>query len=285
MQQLLTTAEVCKILGITPTKLRRLTHEGYLEVEEITKMKHGDLHLYHPAEVDKLQLQMPRILRRWESEENTAMGAKKAALMRSNRINAAHGLKSRKEEFLLSLDLAPEKTANLLRASYFLFHLNHYAKAGNHYLYDLKEKVLKKFVEHYNEEHGLTISLVQGGQRVLLCPSCKRKARRQRKSYHDYARMTGGCPWCIKNDRYYSLYEFTVKYAEHRFCFHTPYNVAKKWLKDKATTTKFRAQRYEMGTAFGRPIFELEAQAIPLQEVIDELNYFLEHLDYYYLKA
>ncbi|MBM7855643.1 hypothetical protein JOC37_002048 [Desulfohalotomaculum tongense] len=278
-QQLLTTAEVCKTLGITPSKLRRLTSEGYLEVEEIAQMKHGKMHLFKPALVKKLLPEMPRILRRWYSEENAQVGAKQAAALRANRRYSVQSIKSQKDEFLASLDLAPERIGRLMRASYYLFHLNHYAKAGINYLYDLKEQVLKCFVENYNADDGLKVYYVQGGQRVQLCPACKKKARRQRLSYGDYARATGGCSRCTKDDHFYSLYEFVLEYAEHRFCFHTPYTVARKWFKNQDIPIKFKASRYEMGTTFGRPVLEPEAKAIPLNEVVEELEKFLNYIN------
>ncbi|MTI81849.1 MAG: hypothetical protein FH758_13415 [Firmicutes bacterium] len=277
--QLLTTAEVCKTLGITPHKLRRLTNEGYLNIEETTEMKHGEIHLFNSIIVKKLVHELPRILRRWQWEENAYVGEKKAAVLRANRRNTAQSIKNQKEQFLTSLELAPERMGYLLKASYYLFHLNHYAKAGNSYLYDLKEKVLKSFVNNYNSDDGLTVYYIQGGQRVQLCSACKKKARKQRLSYRDYSSISGGCPKCTRDDRFYSLYELIVEYAEHRFCFHTPYNIARKWFKEKQLPTKFKAQRYEIGSTFGRPILEPEALAIPLDEIFAELEDYLDYIE------
>lgn len=284
--QLLTTAEVCRTLGITPSKLKRLTSEGYLKVEETAHLKHGKVHLFKSSMVEKLVPQLPRILRRWHWEENNNIGAKQAAEMRTSMYNAVQSIKDQKEEFLASLELVPEKTAYLLRASYYLFHLNHYAKAGNDYLYDLKEKVLKAFVNNFNQNHGLSIYYIQGGQKIYLCSACKKKARKQNQSYRNFARLTGGCPRCTRDDRFYSLYEFIVEYAEHRFCFHTPYLIARKWFKGHQIPVKFKTQRYEMGKTFGRPVLEPEAKAIPLHEVISELEDFLSCINSsYYVQS
>ncbi len=279
MRQLLSIAEVCKTLGITPSKVHQLTNEGYLEVIDTAQLKNGKIYLFQPAQVESLIDQMPRIIRKWESEENARLGAKKAAHLRVNRRSAAQNIKSQKEKFLASIDLASERIYRLLRASYFLFHLNHYAKTGNEYLYDLKEKVLYAFYQKYRCEDSLNIFLIHGEQHVKLCSECKRKARKQNVSYSDYARLTGGCNWCIKDDRHYNLYEFVITYADYRFCFHIPYKAARKWFKNQVVPTKFSTHRYEMGTNFGRSIFELEAKAIPLDEVIEELNDFLSYVN------
>ncbi len=278
-KHLLSTAEVCKILGITPAKVHQLINEGYLEVIDTTRLKHGVANFFQAAQVEKLIEQMPRILRRWHSEENARLGAKNAAVLRVKRRHAAQNVKSQKEVFLSSINLAPESIYRLLRAAYFLYHLNHYAKTGNEYLYDLKEQVLYAFYQRYSATDCLKIFFIPGEQHIKLCPKCKRKAQQQRISYSEYARHTGGCNCCVKDDRHYSLYEFVIDYDEYHFCFHTPYTVARKWFKGKKIPTKFSSSRYEMGTNFGRSIFELEAKAIPLAEVISELKDFLDYVN------
>ncbi|MGB9791051.1 MAG: hypothetical protein ACPLTR_00550 [Thermacetogeniaceae bacterium] len=185
--------------------------------------------------------------------------------------------RSRKERFLNSLSEIPEKSASLLRAAYYLYHLNHYAKAGESYLYELKERVLKAFTAHFAPEDGLRISFIQGPPRITLCPACRRRAREERKSYVEYAQVTGGCASCHRDENYYSLYEFLVICDPHRFCFHSPYKIASKWLRGKDIPWKEGSER-EGGYTFGRAITPGEEAAVNLGEVIAELEHFLAEL-------
>ncbi|WP_066634650.1 DNA-binding protein [Desulfolucanica intricata] len=279
---LLTTAQVCKTLGVTPAKLRRLTNEGYLEVQKVANFKNGEMNCFLHSQVNNLLPQMPRILSRWVSEDNARLGAKKAARVRAHRQRAAKVIKSRKEEFLDSLELVPPKSADLLKASYYLFHLNHYAKAGHSYLYDLKEQVLKYFLKHFTKEHGLKVFFIKGAPKIKLCPSCRAKARSRHISYREYAALYEGCPCCNKDNNHYDLYEFVVRYDKHSFCFHTPYSVARKWFNgDAEIPLKNKGTEREGGFTFGRPIYESEASAIDLEEIINELENFLEIYSYY----
>jgi len=272
-RNLLTTAQVCRILGVTPHEVYRLATEGYLEVKNFIRYKHGDLPLFSGDQVEAVRRQMPKILRRWEGEESARKGAQ-AAWTRLKRWRSCYYTRLRKEKFLRALEEFSEKTALLLRASYYLYHLNHYAKAGESYLYDLKEKVLAVMAAKFGSEDGLKIFFVPGPPRIRLCAACRRRARREKRSYLEFASFTGGCPHCQKDEDYYSLYEFVVEGGEHRFCFHSPAQVARKWLKGRQVPEKEGYER-EGGYPFGRRIYPGEAAAVNLAEVIDELEEFL----------
>ncbi|MFZ5652640.1 MAG: hypothetical protein ACOY4I_17540 [Bacillota bacterium] len=270
--ELLTTAQVCRELGVTPAKVRRLTREGYLEVSGKVAQKYGDDHLYRSDQVRSLKQQMPKILSKWATEENFRNGRQAGINRASESINTA-GVKKRRDEFLSSLHDLPEKTEKLLKASYYLFHLNHYAKSGHQYLYAIKERVLKHLVNNYFGSPYFQVVLVQGQQRVDLCPGCRARANRLNVAYGEFAKSYGGCPRCAKQKSYYDLYEFNIQYDNHNFSFHTPYSVGRKWFsRDASFPRRYRGHRQEQGLAFGRPITEKEARALPMDEVIEKLE-------------
>ncbi|MCL5935234.1 MAG: hypothetical protein M1543_01885 [Firmicutes bacterium] len=275
--ELLTTAQVCRELGLTPAKVRQLALEGYLEISVKQGQKYGEVSLFHSGQVSHLKHQMPKILSKWATEENARQGARRAGINRAVEAVNAGEVKKRREEFLASLAGLPEKTAVLLRASYYLYHLNHYAKSGYEHLYEIKEKVLKHFVKNYLDTPHLQVILVQGQQKVVLCPECRSRANKFSVSYGEYAKSYEGCPRCRKQNSYYDLFEINIQYDDHRFSFHTPYSSGRKWFPgDISLPRQYRGHRQEQGLTFGRPITEREARAMPMDEVIDNLEKILE---------
>lgn len=280
--ELLTTAQVCRELGLTPAKVKRLTREGYLEISEKSRQKYGEMHLFHPGQVSRLKDQMPKILSKWASEENVRYGARRAGINRAVEAVNAGAVRKRRDEFLFSLADLPEEAAVLLKASFYLYHLNHYAKAGHQYLYEIKEKVLKYFAQHYLNTPYLEVILVQRQQKEDLCPECRAKAQKYSMSHGEYAKLHGGCPRCRKHKSYYDLFEFNIRYDNHRFSFHTPFSAGRKWFAGEVSLARrYRGYRQEQGLAFGRPITEREARALPMDEIIENLEKILENLPQY----
>lgn len=271
----LNTAQAGEYLGITPAWVRRLVRDGFLEVKDTRQYKSGVDFYFDRSQLADLLPRMPEFKRKWMSEEDVRLGAKRAAFKRAEAQKKAHGYRNVKERFLQSLEGYPEKVAALLRAAFFLYHLNHYAKGGEAYLYDLKERVLKVFVNSYSAAEGLHVSFMEGSQKVYLCDSCRSKSKNMGIDYSKYKSDFGGCPKCDKKRDYYSLFEFVVEYGEHRFCFHTPYSTARKWLTNPDDLPgKARGRGKEEAHAFGRPISESEARAVSLEEVLRELESF-----------
>jgi len=270
-----TTAQAAGLLNITPATLRRLVREGLLEVKYTRSYKFGEDQSYDRIAVENLLPRIPEFKRRWHAEEDLRLGARKAAFKRLDDQKKARAYQIFKERFLLTLEDYPERVAVLLRASFFLYHLNHYAKGGEAYLYDLKEETLKKMSEQFTSVEGLEVILVEGGEKIHLCETCRVKARAMGLDYVKYKSVQGGCPRCRKESEYYSLFEFRIKYGDHFFCFHTPYQVAKAWLRSPIELPcKTHVPGREEARAFGRPITEAEALAISLEEVISELEAF-----------
>lgn len=272
----ISTAEVSDTLGITPPSVHRLVRDGFLEVKGTKRYKTGEELYFDHSAVNDLLPMMPELRRKWQYEENSRLGAKKAAFKRLDSAEKAVRHTGIKKNFLLSLENYPERAASLLRASFYLYHLNHYAKGGEEYLYDLKENILKKFLSDFSVEDGLEVLFVEGGQKVLLCTACRLKAQNMGLDYIKYKTNFGGCPQCRKEEGYYSLFEFRVVYGEHRFCFHTPYSIARKWFENiDDLPNKACEKGKEEALPFGRPISEAEARAVTLKEVIAELKSYL----------
>jgi hypothetical protein len=122
----------------------------------------------------------------------------------------------------------------------------------------------------------LEVFFVGEEQKVILCTACRLKAQGMGLDYIKYKTNFGGCPQCRKEEGYYSLFEFRVEYGEHRFYFHTPYSIARKWFeKIDKLPKKAREKRIEEALPFGRPISEAEARAVTLKEVITRLKLYL----------
>lgn len=271
----LTTAQAAAFLNITPAAVRRLVREGLLEVKQIRRYKFGEDLSFDRAAVEKLLPGLPEFKRKWHAEEDLRLGAKRAAFKRLEEQKKARAYQSFKERFLISLEDYPERVELLLRTSFFLYHLNHYAKGGEAYLYDLKEETLKKMNEIFTLQDGLEVILVEGGDKIHLCDACRAKARSMGLDYVKFKSVHGGCPRCRKENDYYSLFEFRVKYLDHFFCFHTPYQVARSWVENSLDLPrKTHVPGREEARAFGRPITKAEALAVSLEEVIRELELF-----------
>ncbi|SFR13659.1 hypothetical protein [Desulfoscipio geothermicus] len=274
--ELLNPAQICETLGITPNGVNRLTREGYLEVKQKVNFKNGVMHLFHKEQVQALAPSLPRIKQAWERYDNYCHGASRLARARMYRQKSYQDKVKRKEQFFNNLALLPEDQEKMLKAAYYLFHLNHYAKAGSTYLYDLKELVLHTLVQnYYGNDDLLQVSFIEGHNKINLCPDCKSRAQKQRLSYLEYLDRTGGCPKCTREYKYYSLYEFIVSCEDYRFCFHTPYHTAQKWFDKSHLPRKKHTPLREGAYAFGRAIYDSEARAVELMEVIKELQHFL----------
>ncbi len=270
---LLTTAEVCRELGITPHDVHRLEAEGYLETKLVDRNKHGEASLFSSQDVASVRLKLPRILRNWDDSAGAVGGAAAARKRQHDWVTARETI-ARKERFMEGIADLPGGSAMLLRTAYYLFHLNHYAKSGETYLYELKERVLAAMAANFITFDCLQIYFIPGPARVRLCPDCRSRAQEQRKSYLEYARLTGGCSNCQRDEDYFSLYEFLVAWDQHRFCFHSPFQIGRKWFKGRDIPAKEGSER-EGAYPFGRPISSGEAAAVNLSEVVDELEHFL----------
>jgi len=279
----LTPAQVCQMLKLTPNQIRMLVANGSLEVAQRIAYKHGNMEVFSSEQVRQVALDLPKIRRRWDNERTSALGARNAALHKAKEQKNIQALMARKKRFLDSLNAFSDQIAGILRVCYYLYHLNHYAKHGHPYLYDYKEKVLRYLWQGWKsgsiETPGLLqVTFIPGAPRIKLCLDCRIKAQQQYQTHVEYIRIEGHtCPQCVKEEYYYSLYEFTLDYCEYHFCYHVPYSVARKWFAGYDIKEKELPVNREGFYVFGRPIRETEALAVTLHEVIIEIELFLNH--------
>jgi hypothetical protein len=250
-----------------------LNRQGWLEAAMVNHYRNGEMNLFERDKVESLIPQMPNLRRAWIAEDNIRFGGSTAARKREVDRQQAGELKNRKQRFLTGLSEIPDPYSQLLKACFYLYHLNHYAKRGESYLYDLKEQVLKLLVG-MNESFGSSIRVVfvPGSERVRLCGRCQERADRLGKNRPEYIKLYGGCSQCARDDNYYSLYEFIVSYDDYRFCFHVPFMAARKWFKGQEPPAKEGRPEREGFTVYGRPIFAAETQAVELIEVVEGLE-------------
>lgn len=270
--------EVAKKLGISLAEVRLLVREGRLCVTAIGDGKYGKELWFSREEVEKLAAVMPEVKKSWQNKRtlNRPKGNTTVSLASMIKVRK---VRYQEEDFLESLNLMPERMAVLPRAAYYLFHLNHYAKAGHQHLYMLKGQVLRTMTRNFGVEDGLSAGFVDGGSRVLLCPSCRREANALGQDYKTYILAAGKCKKCREDHHYYSLFEFRVTAGDHSFTFHSPYPVCCKWFgsHEGLPSRPREPVEREDGFSFGRPILVAEARAIPLDKVVAELQVFIRN--------
>ena len=277
----MTPAQVCQTLKLTPNQIHKLVESGRLEVARYVSYRHGSMEVFSPEQVQQLVPAMPRIRRGWDLQQASALGARKAALIREKQRQKTQSLKKRKARFLESLDGLSERESDALRVCFFMYHLNHYAKHGHPYLYDYKEKVLRllwlEWKPVLTEPSALLeVTFVPGAPRIRLCLDCRIKAQQQKQTHLDFLKQQEHpCPQCRKEEDYYGLYEFTLDFGEYHFCFHIPFSIARKWFTGVSINEKVISVKREGFFVFGRPIREDESLAVTLSEVVDEMETFL----------
>jgi hypothetical protein len=181
--------------------------------------------------------------------------------------------------------IAADPDAPLLRAAFYLFHLNHYAKTypeERDRLYALKSEVLQRMVARYPRRVALAYLVGEDRIRVWLCDECRAAARSGGHRYPDFVRMRGACSKCfaqVLEREYYSLVEFSMQGEECGFRFHLPRQVAAQWLPGLAELPRRGRNRDEARDsmlAFGRRVSRGEEEVVPMQVAVRELEAFLQ---------
>lgn len=172
----------------------------------------------------------------------------------------------------------------LLEISFYLFHLNHYAKKYTNLsnsLYKLKNKVIQKmYLTYYNI---IEIRYLLGPDRktIWLCEDCKDSSRAAGMSYLAYIQQEYYCPKCFIQSvekEYYSLIEFIIVSAEYHFVFHLPLKIALKWLDnlEEISPEARKTERYEDKMyLYGRQISRIEEKVFPLNMIIEKLEAYI----------
>lgn len=186
------------------------------------------------------------------------------------------------DRFMESVANHPDE--ELLKTAFYLFHLNHYAKKYQEQskdLYALKNQVIRKMYQTNPDKIEAIYLVGPDRQKVWLCEDCKDSSRTAGISYVSFIRKEYYCPKCFVQSvekEYYSLVEFLIITPEHRFTFHLPQNVARKWLKD---IHKLPQEIRETGRSidkmylYGRQIGRIEEKVFPLNMIIEKLEDYL----------
>lgn len=107
-------------------------------------------------------------------------------------------------------------------------------------LYVLKERSIQTL--YASQSPAVSLGILEGPPttaRVILCDSCRRKARDAGMPPNEYALKTGGCKHCTiegKEADYFSLYVLSVDYSPlGRWHFHTPVPIGKHYFPEPRT--------------------------------------------------
>lgn len=274
---MLKTSEVAQRLNITNSQVQDLVDFGYLSVAGTYRSRSNGLS-YLFAEQELESLNVPAILAEIKEKKRhrRCISSLPGAWRERQRAVARH------DHFLCSIAALPE--ARLLRAAYYLFHLNHYAKAyekERESLYALKNRVLACIVRDYPEMVRCVYLIGQDRSKIWLCEDCRQSARAAGYTYLDYVKLGHYCEKCyvqVVEREYYSLVEFSLESDDYRFCFHLPVSVARKWLAGIKELPIRERKHDEVNDAmyfYGRRITRIEEKVIPLAVVVQELETFL----------
>lgn len=272
----LTSSEVAAKYNISNRQVNDLLAYGYLNVAQVLRYhKRGVTLLFSESELESLDI--PSLLAEIKAKKKAPIKSANPAEIR--KLLSAFNYYDR---FMEDVEYYPE--AEVLKACFYLFHLNHYAKTYpdlSKNLYKLKSQVLKKM---YQENQGIiTASYLQGPdrRRVWLCEDCKEASRAAGMSYNNYIRSESYCPKCdvqILEREYYSLVEFSLKVGGYRFVFHTPRSLAAGWMKGMKELPQGtrKADHYQDRMyLYGRSISNIEEKAFPLNMLKERLRAYL----------
>lgn len=272
---MLTISQVAARFGVSNRQIHELISMGFLNVSSISRDNRGVKYLLSEQYLDRLDLysliaEAQEAKRRIPHYPNRPLDWK--------RLNKAV---DHYQRFLEEIGL--NCYAPLLEASFYLFHLNHYAKSyteKSKELYGLKKQVLKKMMEEYRPLFNISYLLGPDRKKVWLCEDCKTNARKAGIPFPEYARREYYCSKCYVQNlekEYYSLIQFDLALEGHRFSFHLPLSAA-RFVKDLHLVNQAvrKTCRYnDLMFIYGRPVSRVEEQVYPLTMIVDGLHRFL----------
>lgn len=272
---MLTISQVAARFGVSNRQIYELISLGYLNVSSISRDTRGVKYLLSEQYLDRVDLysliaEAQDARRRMPNPPNRPLNWK--------RLNKAV---DHYEQFLEEIGL--NCYAPLLEASFYLFHLNHYAKSyidKSKELYGLKKQVLKMMLEEYRPLFNVTYLLGPDRKKVWLCEDCKANARKAGIPFTEYARREYHCSKCYVQNlekEYYSLIEFDLALEGHRFSFHLPLSAA-RFVKDLHLVNQAIRKTWaynDLMFIYGRPVSRVEEQVYPLTMIVDGLQQFL----------
>jgi len=275
---MLRASEVAKKLKISYSQVQDLIDYGYLPIADVCRYGNGGMvYLFSEAQLDSLDV--PGVL----AEIRELKARERIGTRHYSRDWKKQQSVARRHEWVMRMT-AESSDPELFKACYYLFHLNHYAKAypeKGDALYRLKNQVLRSMVSRYPDKvHCLY--LVGGDKiRVWLCEDCACTARLNGNSYQEYIGEHRYCPKCevqVVEREYYSLIEFIIENQDLRFVFHLPVSKARKWLlgiEGFPRAERGSAEKMDEMYFYGRRVTRIEEKIVPLAVVEKELREFL----------
>ncbi|MEA1960971.1 MAG: hypothetical protein U9N81_06805 [Bacillota bacterium] len=275
---MLTVSDIANMYDISYQQVHDLMDYGYLTISKVDRPnKQGIRYLFSEEDIKDMDIhshlaEIKDLATRYSRSSNKKNNQFKRVL------NAVHHY----DDFLDDIQYLPE--AKILQASFFLFHLNHYAKTYTSEakeLYQLKTSVLKKM---YTENPNIiTATYLHGPDRkkIWLCEDCKDAAWGMGLSYVSYIQNELYCPKCelqLIEKEYYSLIEFHLEIEKYRFCFHQPRSKVMKWMKDidqLPHRLRYVGRCSDQMYLYGRSISRVEEKVFPLPMVRNELTRYL----------
>jgi hypothetical protein len=274
---LLTISQVANRYQINNRQVHELMEYGYLQVSQVLRNANGGLSYLFALE-DLEAIDIYSALADLQDKKARLRGRFHSNAHFSKVLRAIHHY----DRFLASIKDQPGE--EVLRISFYLFHLNHYAKRypqRSRELYGLKKRVIKKLYGEYRDIIQVCYLLGPDRKRIWLCDDCKESARNAGLSFVEYLKKGHYCPKCFVHSvdaEYYSLYEFIVSLGNYRFVFHLPRSSAWRWLKDRADLVQGRRETgpYEdCMYLYGRAASRIEEKSFPLPMIIETLSEYL----------
>jgi hypothetical protein len=273
---MLTISEVARRHSLSNRQVHEMVRYGYLNVADIKRRSgRGLTYLFSEQEVNNLDV--PFILQEISYRKRRHPLSSDAIDFR--RVNQVLNYYDR---FLESIQEHPYQ--EFLMTCFYLFHLNHYAKKYQELsteLYQLKNQVIRKLYNHFNDLIEAVYLLGPDRKRIWLCEDCKESARAAGMSYVDYLKKGYYCPKCTLGSvdkEYYSLVEFRIVLDDYRFTFHLPRTSALRWMKNLDSLPQ---SIRDMGNyqdhmyLYGRTISRIEERILPLPVILEKLQQFL----------
>lgn len=272
---MLTISQVAARYGVSNRQIHELISMGFLNVSSISRDSRGAKYLLSEQYLDRLDLysliaEAQETRRRFPGYSNRPLDWKRLG-------RAVDHYQRFLEEISLNC------YAPLLEASFYLFHLNHYAKScaeKSKECYGLKKQVLKKMIEEYRTLFNITYLLGPDRKKVWLCEDCKSNARKAGIPFPEYARREYHCSKCYVQNlekEYYSLFQFDLALEGHRFSFHLPLSAARfiKEIHLLDQSVRKTCRYNDLMFIYGRPVSRVEEQVYPLNMIVDGLQRFL----------
>jgi len=274
----LTISEVAGRFNISNRQVHELMDYGYLTVAQVErKDNRGISFLFSEKEIETLDI--PSLLAEIKEKRERNEKPRYQGSSDLRKIIKAFNYYDR---FLEEIEEYPE--VELLKACFYLFHLNHYAKSYSEIsksLYQLKARVLEKVYRENQAKFKVIYLLGADKKKVWLCEDCKEAAHSRGLSYNRFIREEAYCSKCYIQSvekEYYSLLEFILRVGDYRFIFHSPRSLAAAWvdnlpeLPGEVRREGFYDDRMYL---YGRRVTAVEERVFPLEMIKGKLMEYL----------